>query len=428
MNLRMPLTIERLGQRGEGVARSDEGAVFVPYALAGETILAEVDGERGALVEVTKASPDRIAPFCPHYMVCGGCAVQSLATAAYGDWKSGLLTSALDHAGLRVEVEPMIDAHGEGRRRATFHARFDRDALGRVQTVVGFMRARSHDIVALDDCPILAPGLAGALPAARAVAQMLNQLGKPLDIVITASLEGLDVDVRGTGKLSFEIAQALIGLAAKLDLARISNHGDILIERRPPLIQMGRAKVAPAPGAFLQATDLGEETLARLVCEGVGKSRKVLDLFSGVGTFALRLADKATVLAVETDGHALASLEKAAHFTQGLRTVSSEKRDLFKRPLLPHELDPFDAVVFDPPRSGAGEQARAIAASKVKIAVAVSCNAQTFARDAKILVDGGFRVERITPVDQFRHSAHIEVVAVFRREPSKTKRRGRLLG
>jgi 23S rRNA (uracil1939-C5)-methyltransferase len=354
--------------------------------------------------------------------------VQSLAPSAYGDWKRGLLTSALDHAGLRVEVEPMIDAHGEGRRRATFHARFDRDALGRVQTVVGFMRARSHDIVALDDCPILAPGLAGALPAARAVAQMLNQLGKPLDLLITASLEGLDVDVRGTGKLSFEIAQALIGLAAKLDLARISNHGDILIERRPPLIQMGRAKVAPAPGAFLQATDLGEETLARLVSEGVGKSRKVLDLFSGVGTFALRLADKATVLAVETDGHALAALEKAAHFTQGLRTVSSEKRDLFKRPLLPHELDPFDAVVFDPPRSGAEEQARAIAASKVKLAVAVSCNAQTFARDAKILVDGGFRIERITPVDQFRHSAHIEVVAVFHREPTKTKRRGRLLG
>ena len=428
MNLRMPLTIERLGQRGEGVARSDEGTVFVPYALAGETILAEVDGERGTLVEVTKASPDRIPAFCPHYTVCGGCAVQTLAPGAYADWKVGLLTSALDHAGLRVAVEPMIDAHGEGRRRATFHARFDRDALGRVQTVVGFMRARSHDIVALDDCPILAPGLAGALPAARAVAQMLNQLGKPLDILITASLEGLDVDVRGTGKLSFEIAQALIGLAAKLDLARISNHGDILIERRPPLIQMGQAKVAPPPGAFLQATDLGEETLARLVSEGVGKSRKVLDLFSGVGTFALRLADKATILAVETDGHALASLEKAAHFTQGLRTVSSEKRDLFKRPLLPHELDPFDAVVFDPPRSGAEEQARAIAASKVKIAVAVSCNAQTFARDAKILVDGGFRVERITPVDQFRHSAHIEVVAVFQRIPTKTKRRGRLLG
>jgi 23S rRNA (uracil1939-C5)-methyltransferase len=260
------------------------------------------------------------------------------------------------------------------------------------------------------------------------VAQMLNQLGKPLDIVITASLEGLDVDVRGTGKLSFEIEQALIGLAAKLDLARISNHGDILIERRPPLIPMGRARVAPPPGGFLQATDLGEETLARLVVEGVGSARKVLDLFSGVGTFALRLAEKATVLAVEAEAPALVSLEKAAHFTQGLRGLTTERRDLFRRPLLRHELAAYDAVVFDPPRSGAEEQAREIAASGLKTAVAVSCNAQTFARDAKILVDGGFRIEKITPVDQFRHSAHIEVVGLFKREPVKTKRRGRLLG
>jgi 23S rRNA (uracil1939-C5)-methyltransferase len=428
MNLRMPLTIDRLGQRGEGVSRTDEGVVFTPYALPGETILAEVDGERGTLVEVVKPSPDRIPSFCPHFTVCGGCAVQTLAPAPYGAWKRGLLIAALDHAGLAAEVGPMIDAHGEGRRRVTFHARFDRDALGRVQTVVGFMRARSHEIAPLEACPILAPGLAQALPAARAVAQMLNQLGKPLDIVITASLEGLDVDVRCTGKLSFEIEQALIGLAAKLDLARISNHGDILIERRPPLIPMGRARVAPPPGGFLQATDLGEETLARLVVEGVGSARKVLDLFSGVGTFALRLAEKATVLAVEAEAPALVSLEKAAHFTQGLRGLTTERRDLFRRPLLRHELAAFDAVVFDPPRSGAEEQAREIAASGLKTAVAVSCNVQTFARDAKILVDGGFRIEKITPVDQFRHSAPIEVVGLFKREPVKTKRRGRLLG
>ncbi len=428
MNLRMPLTIERLGQRGEGVSHTDEGVVFTPYALPGETILAEVDGDRGTLVEVVKPSPDRIASFCPHFTVCGGCAVQTLAPAPYGEWKRGLLMAAFEHAGLKAKLEPLIDAHGEGRRRVTFHARFDRDALGRIFTAVGFMRARSHEITPLEACPILAPGLAEALPAARAVAQLLNQLGKPLDIVITASLEGLDIDVRGTGKLSFEIQQAMIGLAARLDLARISNHGDILIERRPPLIPMGRAKVAPPPGGFLQATDLGEETLARLVLEGVGSSKKVLDLFAGVGTFALRLAEKATVLAVEAEAHALTSLEKAAHFTQGLRTITTETRDLFRRPLLRHELNPFDAVVFDPPRSGAEEQAKEIAGSGVKTAVAVSCNAKTFARDAKILVDGGFSIERITPVDQFRHSSHIEVVGLFRRIPLKTKRRGRLLG
>ena len=428
MNLRKRLTIERLGQRGEGIARTDEGLVFVPYALAGEDILAEVDNERGTLVEVLTPSPERIAPFCPHFTDCGGCAVQTLAAPAYGKWKRGLLVAALDHAGVAAEVGDIVDAHGEGRRRVTFHARFDRDALGRIATVVGFMRARRHEIVALDACPILAPALKDALPVARAVAQMLNQLGKPLDILVTASLEGLDIDVRGTGKLSFEIEQALIGLAGRLDLARISNHGEIVIERKPPRIAMGLAHVTPPPGAFLQATEAGEETLTCLVAEGVGKSRKVADLFAGVGTLTLRLAEKAEVFAVESEALALVALERAAHNTSGLRTVSSERRDLVRRPLLAVELERFEAVVFDPPRAGAETQAQMLAGSKVPNVVAVSCNAQTFARDAKILVEGGYRIERITPVDQFRHSSHVEIVGIFRREPVKAKRRGRLLG
>ena len=428
MNLRMRLTIERLGQRGEGIARTDTGLVFVPFALAGEDVLCEVDQDRGTLVEVITPSPDRVPAFCPHFTDCGGCAVQTLAAPAYGDWKRGLLVAALDHAGVAAEPGALVDAHGEGRRRVTFHARFDRDALGRVATTVGFMRARRHEIVALDACPILAPSLAQALPTARAVAQLLNQLGKPLDIVITASLEGLDVDVRGTGKLSFEIEQALIGLAGRLGLARISNHGEIVIELRAPRIAMGRSFVTPPPGAFLQATEAGEEMLAGLVARGVGKAKRVADLFSGVGTFTLRLAEKAEVHAVESEAAALVALVRAAHNTGGLRTVASERRDLFRRPLLTGELARFDAVVFDPPRSGAEEQAQALAASKVPTVVAVSCNAQTFARDAKILIAGGYKVEAITPVDQFKYSPHVEVVGVFRREAIPAKRRGRLLG
>jgi 23S rRNA (uracil1939-C5)-methyltransferase len=310
----------------------------------------------------------------------------------------------------------------------TFHARFDRDALGRTETTVGFMRARSHEIVQLDDCPILSPTLATALPVARAVAQILSQLAKPLDIVVTASMEGLDVDFRGPGKLSFEIAQALVGLAGKLDLARLSNHGEVVIERRPPLIQMSKARVAPPPGGFLQATELGEATLARLVMEGIGKAKKVADLFAGSGTFTMRLAEQAEVHAVESDAAALAALERGAHHTQGLRTVTTERRDLFRRSLLPTELNRFDAVVMDPPRAGAEAQARDLAASSVGRVVSVSCNAQTFARDAKILIDGGYELRGVTPVDQFRHSAHVELVGSFERPATKTKRRSRLLG
>lgn len=428
MNLRQKLTIERIGQKGEGVARGPAGQLFVPYALPGEEILAEVDGERASLVEVIKASPDRIPAFCPQFTICGGCAVQTWAPGAYQAWKRDLVVSALDHAKIKTDIQPLVDAHGEGRRRVTFHARFDRDALGRTQTVLGFMRARSHEIIPLDDCPVLAPSLAQALPAARAIAQMLNQLGKPLDIVVTASLEGLDIDFRGTGKLGFEIQQPLVLLAEKLGLARLSNHGETVIERRAPLIDMDGAKVAPPAGGFLQATELGEQTLARLVMAGIGKAKRVVDLFSGVGTFTLRLARVAEVLAVEQEGAALNALERAAHHTQGLRTVNTERRDLFRRPLLPMELNSFDAVVFDPPRAGAELQARDLAASTVPVVIGVSCNPQTFARDAKILIEGGYVLETVTPVDQFRHSAHVEVVGLFRRAAVKPKRRGRLLG
>ena len=428
MNLRTTLTIERLGQRGEGVSRTDDGLVFTPYALAGEEVIAEVDGERGTLVEVVKPSPDRVPAFCPAYTVCGGCAVQALAWPAYAAWKRGLLVSALEHAAPDAKIDDLIDAHGEGRRRATFHARFDKDALGRTASTVGFMRARRHEIVALDACPILAPSMSEALPVARAVAQILSQLGKPLDILITATLEGLDVDVRGTGKLPFQVEQALVALAGRLGLARISNHGEVVIERTPPLIAMGRSRVAAPPGGFLQATEAGEQTLARLVVEGVGKSRRIADLFSGVGTFTLRLAEKAEILAVESDAPALVALERAAHNTGGLHGVKSEQRDLARRPLLPGELNAFDAVVFDPPRAGAEAQAQMLAESKVTTVVAVSCNAQTFARDVKILMAGGYRAQRITPVDQFRHSAHVEIVGVFQREVVRTKRKGRLLG
>jgi 23S rRNA (uracil1939-C5)-methyltransferase len=428
MNLRQSLTIERMGQKGEGLARTDKGLIAVPYALPGEMILAEVDGERANLVEVTTPSPDRIAPFCKYFTLCGGCAVQTWTANAYHAWKRSLVVQALEHMKVKTDVAPMMDAHGEGRRRVTFHARFDRDALGRTETMLGFMRARSHDMVQLDHCPILAASLSTALPAARAVAQILSQLAKPLDIVVTASLEGLDVDFRGPGKLSFEIAQALVSLAGKLDLARLSNHGEILIERRAPLIQMGKARVAPPPGGFLQATERGEEILAQLVMQGIGKAKRVADLFAGSGTFTMRLAEQAEVHAVESDAAALAALERGAHNTQGLRTVTSERRDLFRRPLLPVELTRFDAVVMDPPRAGAEAQAQDLAKSAVQTVVSVSCNAQTFARDARILLEGGYQLNLVTPVDQFRHSAHVELVGLFQRPANKSKRRTRLLG
>ncbi len=421
IHLNAQLQIQRLGRRGEGLAHGPEGMVFVPYALPGETIVAEVDGARGKLIEIRTPSADRIPAFCRYFSICGGCAVQTLAYKPYAGWKISLLIDAMRRARLTATADDLADAHGEGRRRATFHARTDK--LG--HPAVGFMAARAHDIIEIEDCPVLAPSLREAPALARALAQTLSASGTPLDIVTTATRSGLDVDIRGHAPLNANETQRLVRFALRHDLARLSNHGAIVAQSRPPLVAMGKAMVALPPGAFLQATEAGEARLAAEVCAVLSGASRIADLFAGVGTFSLRLAEFATVHAVDADAPALTALAKAAGGA-GLRPVSVETRDLFRRALTPAELARFDGLVFDPPRAGAERQAYAIADSRIPVVAAVSCNAETFARDAAILCAGGYRLERVLPVDQFRCSPHLEIVAVFRRT-GKTRVR-RLLG
>ncbi len=415
--MRRQFSIARLGQRGEGVAPGADGPIYVPYALPGDVILAEIEGMRGRLVEVVAPSPDRIAPFCVHFGSCGGCAVQALAPRSYADWKRSLLVEALRHAGMEPEVGNLVDAHGRGRRRATFHARFDGG-----KPRVGFMRARAHELIDLDSCPILAPQMAGALAAAHALAAALRAAGKPLDISVTASLTGLDIDIKGHGPLGPAELQAAIEVAEAEDLARLSNDRRVIVARHAPIVKIGKAEVAPPPGAFLQATEAGEAALAAQVCETLADARRIADLFAGVGTFSLRLAERAPVHAVDDDEAALAALGKAARSAPGLRPVTIEKRDLFRRPLGDEELRRFDAVLFDPPRAGAEAQAAALAQSAVPLVVAISCSPQSLARDAALLVAGGYRLLSVTPFDQFRHSPHLECAGIFRRESTKPRR------
>ena len=415
------LAIAHLGRRGEGVGHDAEGMpVYVPFALPGETVLVERDGERGRVLDLLAPRPDRLEPVCPYYGTCGGCAVQTLPQPDYLAWKRDLVVTALAKAGLDVPVAPAIDAHGVGRRRATFHSRLE---APRAPPHVGFMRARTHGIVDIALCPILAPGMAGALPAARRVAAILSQAARPLDLVVTATDTGLDLDLRGLGPASEPQRRALVAAAAALDLARLSNHGEVLVEARPPVLRMGRAALSMPPGAFLQATEAGETTLARLVIDGVGGAKRIADLFCGVGTFALRLGEAAAVTAVDSERAAIAALVRAAAGAAGLRQPVTEVRDLFKRPLAAADLAGFDAVVFDPPRAGAAAQAGEIAKSGVPRVVAVSCDPGTFARDAATLVQGGYAVDSIVPVDQFRYAAHVELVAVFTRPVRVAKKR-----
>ena len=408
------LDIDHVGHRGDGVVFDAGGDVYVPYALGGETVeAARVSGhpDRRHLLAVETASPERVAAFCPHFTVCGGCAIQHWLPDRYRAWKHNLVVETLRQAKLEAEVAPLADAHGAGRRRITLHARLGtHDVLK-----VGFAAANSHDVIPVDRCPILDPALKGALDAAWALADPLIKIGKPLDIQVTAANNGLDIDVRGSGPLTSAMITTLSRVAEQHRLARLTRHGELVLMRNAPVVAIGTAQVMLPPGSFLQATAAGEEALATLVEQHSGRAKYIADLFCGVGPFALRLAKRARIAAFDSDTGAVASLQRAATSTSGLKPVKAEARDLFRRPLMPPELRDYDAVVFDPPRQGAQAQAQQLAASKVPVVIAVSCNAATFARDAKILVDGGYRLEGVTPVDQFRHTPHVELVARFSR-------------
>ena len=409
------LLVDHVGHLGDGVALADGRSLFIPYTLGGETVeVAAAPGQhpdRRQLVRIEQASPERIEPFCPHFGICGGCAIQHWETERYRAWKRDLVIATLAQAKIDCEVFPLIDAHGKGRRRMTLHARKGSHDLLKV----GFAAAHSHDVIPIDRCPILDPGLNGAVEAAWALAEPLTGIGKPLDIQITATDGELDVDVRGSGPLPSAAVSALSLVAAKHGLARLTRHGELVLMRQPPGVTMGKARVILPPGSFLQATAAGEETLAALVAEHCRRAKHIADLFCGVGPFALRLAEKSRASAYDSDAGAIAALQKAVASTSGLKPVRSEARDLFRRPLVAEELRDFDAVVFDPPRQGAQAQAERLAASKVPLVIAVSCNVATFARDARILIEGGYKINGVTPVDQFRHTPHVELVARFRR-------------
>jgi 23S rRNA (uracil1939-C5)-methyltransferase len=408
------LLIDHVGQRGDGVSLTGGESLFVPYALGGETVEAvPVAGhpDRRRLSRIIDASPERIDPFCNHFGACGGCAIQHWQPEAYRAWKRRIVVETLEHAGIACEVGELIDAHGAGRRRITVHARRGDD--GELRT--GFAAAGSHAIVAIDDCPILDPALRGALDAARALAEGLKPTNKPLDIQVTAASNGLDVDVRGSGPLTTSVIATLSALAQHHGLARLTRHGELVLMRTPPVIGIGAARVILPPGSFLQATVAGEETLATLVSGHCKRAKHIADLFCGVGPFALRLATKARVSAFDSDAVAVAALAKAATSASGLKPVKTEARDLFRRPLMPQELRDYDTIVFDPPRQGAQAQVKQLAASKVPVVIAVSCNVATFARDARTLIDAGYKIGTVTPVDQFRHTPHVELVARFAR-------------
>jgi 23S rRNA (uracil1939-C5)-methyltransferase len=403
------LTIDRVGHQGDGIAISGGEPVYIPYTLPGETVEIDRHGDRGLCAKIISPSPERIVPICQYFGVCGGCALQHWQEESYRAWKRGLVVAALVHEGIEAPVGDLIDAHGEGRRRIVLHARRTRDGV-----TVGFTARRSHAVVAIDHCPVLAPALARAFAIAERIALEIATKEKPLDLQFTETEGGLDVDMRGSGPIDATARSSLAKIAAEERLARLTRHGEIVAQLAEPMLRIGSARVALPAGVFLQATVAGENALAAIVGEAAKGASKIADLFCGVGTFALRLATSARVLAVDSNEAAIGALVRAAK-APGLKPVEAAHRDLFRRPLATVEFKGFDAVVFDPPRQGAEAEARALAQSGVPRLIYVSCNPASFARDARLICDSGYQLTGVTPVDQFRYSAHVELVGIFDR-------------
>lgn len=410
------LTIARVAGQGDGVAETPAGPVFAPLTLPSEVVRGEVRDGRLESIELLEASPDRVAPLSPHYGDCGGCSLQHWANSPYLAWKRDQVVAALARERIETEVEATVAVPAGTRRRLALHAR--RLADGRV--VLGFKARKSWRLVEVSECPVADPRLVRAFPAlAKVAAAFLEHPKSAPTLHVTWTLDGLDVDVTGverrSGGLSADRRTQAVRAAAEADLARLSLAGETLVMARQPRVVFGPATVPLPAGGFLQAVPEAEGAMVGRAVEAVRGAKKVADLFCGAGTFTFSLATVASVVAADASAAGIAALKTGISAAKGIKPISAEARDLFRRPLTPFDLKGCEAIVFDPPRAGAIEQTAQIAGTNAGVVVGVSCNPVTFARDARVLIDAGFRLERVTPVDQFLWSSHVELVGVFRR-------------
>lgn len=400
------ISIARLGLDGSGIA----GRLHVPGALPGEVWTGVDNGNRLEDARLVSPAKERVIAPCQHFGSCGGCTLQHADRAFLANWKGQVVARALAAHGLEAQIHPTLTSPDRSRRRAVFSGRRTKKTV-----VVGFHGHRSDTLVPITECHVIRPEIIAALPALGDLTRVAATRTRPIRLAVTLGRAGLDVDLQGTKPLELSARQEIAAIARRAGIARLSAAGEPLVQEQPPFQQMGPARVVPPPGAFLQATDAGEAALTTAVREITGDAARIVDLFAGCGTFTLPLAQASDVHAVEGDVEMLRALDAGWRAARNLRRVTTEPRDLFRRPLVARELDGFDAAVIDPPRAGAEAQTRELAESSLQNIAFVSCNPATFARDAAILVAAGFRLSTVQPVDQFLWSGHVELVGHFER-------------
>ena len=413
------LTVERVGAQGDGIAHFEGEPVFLPFTVPGDRVRARLGprrggGREGQAIDRLLSGPGRADPPCRHFGSCGGCSLQHFEPAFYRHLKLATLRTALERVGIEPGAVEPLRLVPPARRRARLGFMRPRDP--QCAPRIGFRQRFRHDLVDLAECLVMEPPLLAAVGSLRRCLSRLMPPGGMAEATLTATDSGVDLLIEAAEAPSMRALEACAELAAQSDLARVvwraQQNETLVVERRPVRVVLSGAAVPFPPGAFLQASRAAEAILVEEVLAGVGARRPVLDLFAGLGTFAFALARCGIVRAVEGEPRAAAALAEAA---AGRRKISVERRDLARDPVAPAYLSRYAAAVFDPPRAGAASQAEALAASALDTVVAVSCNPGTFARDAATLVAGGFRLERLTPLDQFVWTPHLEMVAVFRR-------------
>jgi 23S rRNA (uracil1939-C5)-methyltransferase len=402
------VTIERLGHLGDGIATGPDGPIFVPQMLPGEVVEGDLSGDSLLNPRIVTPSPDRVRAPCAHYRTCGGCSLQHAAEPFVAQWKVDVVNAALAGQGLAATFRPIITSAPRSRRRAVLAGRRTKSG-----TMLGFHARASDVLVPVPQCILLHPDLMAAFPALEALILIGGSRKSEMSLTVTQSLAGPDVAVRGGKPLDTALRFELARVVEAQGIARLAWDDETVALRVAPMQRFGAALVAPPPGAFLQATKDGEAALLGSVRDAVQGARRIADLFAGVGTFSLPLAVQAEVHAVEGEAAMIAALDRGWRMAEGLKRVTSETRDLFRRPLEGDDLAGFDAVVIDPPRAGAEAQTTALAKAQVPVIAAVSCNPVTFARDARILVQAGYSLDWVQVVDQFRWSPHVELVARF---------------
>jgi len=419
----LELEITKLGAGGDGIGYHDAIPYYVPFTLPGDTVLVDVGDKRGKgfvadLQKILSPSEHRNKPECRHFGTCGGCNLQHFKAGKLADWKRGLIEETLSHADIDdVAINPTITSPAHSRRRAQFVA-----AKRKKGVMIGYHLRRSHQIFDVGDCPLIDPQILKLVKPLRQMLLHIMPRNSRARLTITATENGADLLITASHSIDLEAREQLAQFAQANDICRISwlDESESLLEQvaelKPAEISIGRDRTVLAPGGFLQATQQGQETLIRMTMEQITDGASVLDLFAGGGSFAIPAAHKAkNVLAVENDEELVFSLQNAAN--KAMLPIKTETRDLFRRPLVSVELNKFDTVIIDPPRAGAAAQVAEITQSNIQKIIFISCNPASYARDIKELIEAGYHLTEITPLDQFRWSEHVELFSVLTKDP-----------